>query len=179
MRVSLEEPVTVEVVSEVYLSKELTLLKIQANQNDPLLFQTLFCATCQDFVTANGLFPAPHLHPADHALAWLPALDEPVPSEPSPAITRWLSEAPLNAERRRGLSAVALESNTLCWALIIEPEERDEWFELLTNYLDGLADAWLDALNGLDTHHFQASHIWFRPRPACRFQWLNEDVTEE
>jgi hypothetical protein len=163
---------------EIALSKDLALLKIQANQNDPLIFQTLFCPICQAYILANGLFPAPAQHAPAHPLAWVPAVDEPVPGRPIQAISYWLQLAPLTTERRRYLAEVAPTSNSLCWGLIIEPPERENWFEFLANYLDELAEAWLAALNGSDTKYFRSSEIWLRPGRTLRFYWLNLTATD-
>lgn len=163
--------------AEIRLSKDLALLKIQANLNDPLVFQILFCPVCQDYILAAGLFPNPAQHPLDHPLAWVPAVDEPVSGRPIQAISYWLQLAPLGSERRRYLAEAALASNSSCWALILEPEEREGWFEFFENYLNDLADAWMAALNGSDTPYFSANEIWFRPRPTSRFIWMNEEVT--
>ncbi len=167
------------VSNEIELSKSLTLIKIQANQNDPILFQSFFCVSCQDFVLANGLFPAPERHTAGHALAWLPAVDEPGPGRPIQAIVSWLRGAPVSEERRSYLKEVAPSSNSSCWALILEPEEREEWFDFFSNYLESLADCWLDALNGKDSEYFQAEEVWFRPRPAVQFGWIAEELAEQ
>lgn len=162
---------------EILLSKDLVLLKIQANQNDPLIFQTLFCPICQEFIMANGLFPAPAQHPPAHPLAWVPAIDEPVPGRPIQAISYWLQLAPLKPERRRYLAEVAPTSNSLCWGLIIEPHERENWFEFLADYLDELAETWRAALNGSDTKYFRSNEIWLRPGEALRFYWLSPNTT--
>lgn len=181
MAVHLEETEQITNSPEILLSKSLTLLKIQANQNDLLIFQSFFCAECQEFILANGLFPPPAQHNPAHALAWLPAVDEPRPGQPWQVIQEWLPAAPINEERRSQLTGIAPTSNSMCWALILDPEEREEWFDFLADYLDQLADSWLMALNGFDTGYFRADEIWIRPRPARHFGWLSEpeEVNEQ
>ena len=174
----MEERITVAKLPEIRLSKSLALLKIQANQNDPVIFQSLFCATCQDFILANGLFPPPERHVPGHALAWVPALDEPVLGRPRPVMQEWLNTAGLSDERRRELAGFAYSSNSLCFALFLGGDEREAWFEYFSTYLDGLAEAWLQALNGEDTRRFRVEEIWVGPRPKLHFSWLPEVLTE-
>lgn len=174
-----EREISIMATGELELSKSLTIIKIQANPNDPMLFQSFFCVGCQDFILVNGLFPAPERHAAAHALAWVPAVDEPGPGRPIQAIEPWLRSAPLSKERRRYLKEVAPSSNSICWALILEPEEREEWFDYFSDYLENLADCWLDALNGKDSEYFRVEEIWLRPRPAVQFAWIAEESAEQ
>ena len=165
----------------ITISRDVALLKIQANQNDPITFQTFFCTGCQTFVLASGFFPTPEQHAMQpgHRLAWLPAVDEPLHGQPYQAIQYWLATAPLSQERRDYLTQIAPTVNSMCWGLLIDPAEREEWLDFLADYLDGLAEAWLTALNGEDTRYFRSSEMWFHPRPDHQFNWTNTELAEE
>lgn len=160
--------------SKIFLSKDLAILKIQANQNDPLIFQSLFCPTCQDFVLANGFFLGPDQHTPGHPLAWLPSQDEPAQGRTVALIENWLRTAPISESRRQELSLLAPQINSLSWGLALVGQETFDWLAYLENYLNELADSWLAALNGLDTAHFRAEEIWFRPATAYNFAWSPE-----
>lgn len=178
MEASLIELIAVTNLSEKGISKSQVLLEIQANQNDPVIFQTFFCAGCQQFIPANGLFPGPEQHTPGHSLAWVPSLDEPGPGRPAKPITSWLSNQEFSVERRQNLNHTACTSTSLYWGFFLEPEECENWLNYLWSYLDDLAECWLKALNGFDTAYFLASEIWVRPRPAYNFYWSIEDQTD-
>jgi len=164
--------------SKVFLSKDLTILKIQANQNDPLIFQSFFCATCQEFILANGLFAAPERHFPGHPLAWVPAQDEPAQGRSVQLIEDWLQTAPISQSRREDLALIAPQTNSLSWGLVLMGHEGSNWLTYLENYLNELADCWLASLNGFDTAYFRAEEIWFRPSLKYNFAWFPETLGE-
>ncbi len=178
MEAILADQKAVAKLEEKGISKSLVLLEIQANQNDPVIFQTFFCANCQQFIPANGLFPGPEQHSPGHPLARVPSLDEPGSGNPSKPITSWLLNQELSGERRQNLTETAWTSTSLYWGFFLEPQECENWLNYLWNYLDDLAECWLKALNGFDTAYFLASEIWVRPRPSYNFYWSIEDQTD-
>ncbi len=163
---------------EIFISKNIALLEIQANQNDPVIFQTFFCATCQKFLPANGLFPGPEKHTQGHHLAWVPSVDEPAPGRPAKPITSWLSSRDLGLERHNLLVESSNTSTSLYWGFFLESDECSDWIDYLWNYLDDLAECWLNALNGLDTAYFKASEIWVGASPQSTFFWKPEEATD-
>lgn len=165
-------------VLEVAISKSQVMLEIQANQNDPVIFQTFFCSSCHQFIPANGLFPGPEQHSLGHPLAWVPAVDEPGPGRPVKPITPWLLSQALSDERRDYLANLAHNSTSLYWGFFIEPDECSDWLNYLWDYLDELAECWLKALNGFDTDYFQSNEIWIRPRPNIKFYWSAEEQND-
>lgn len=159
----------------INLDRNFTLLKIKANPNDPVLFQTFFCATCASFVSIGRLFPATSQSHSDHNLAWLPSIDESAPGSPLNHIANWLANTPLNSERLAWLSQVAATTSTLNWVWVVNEVEYKSWIKYLTSFLDTLADNWLAALNGVDSPLVTSAAVWPVSNPRqFAFKWLEE-----
>jgi hypothetical protein len=154
------------------IDKELTLLKIKANPNDPILFQMFFCADCGAFVESGQILPPLERQHPGHRLAWLPTVDEPVPGKSIRHINHWLEVTQLSSERRQWLKQVAQTTNTISWAWVVSGVEYEDWLNYLDGYLDELVESWLAALNGFDSPLISAELIWQTIRPARHiYKW--------
>lgn|GEM_PF-2093461 len=162
----------------ITIDKELTLLKIKANPNDPILFQMFFCVNCGTFVEGGQILPPLESQHPGHRLAWLPSVDEPIPGRSIKHINHWLESTPLSSERRQWLQEVAQTTNTISWAWVVSGAEYEDWTNYLDGYLDELAESWLTALNGLDSPLIPVGSIWQTIRPAHYFfKWTELSST--
>lgn len=168
---------TISAETAILLDKEWTLLQIEANPNDFALFQTFFCANCNTFVAGGMILPdLKQAHP-HHALAWLPAIDEPVPpNQALPVIQTWLATANLDRVRKADLAKIAPGCSSFGWGLRLDIDEREIWYDYFSSYLEQLADSWLAALNGIDTIYCKAEQVWLSTKPNLHFAWLPELV---
>jgi hypothetical protein len=152
------------------LDREETLLNIKVNPNDPALYQMYWCADCERFVTLGALHPHEAVRHAGHRLAWLPGVDEVAPGFRLQHMAGWLERTPLTPERRSWLQTVAVQTDTLNWAWVLNETEQTDWFEYLDGFLDRLADDWLDALNRRN-----AWRVWQDETPPdMTFSWVTE-----
>lgn len=158
--------------SATLIDREELLLRIKANANDPILFETFFCADCAEFVLKGGLTLGQSVHATQHRLAWLPTLEEIRPGESFNHIEYWLSQADLTLERRAWLAQVASTTNTLSWAWVLNSDEQVGWFTYLDEFLAQLAEAWLAALNGNNSSHLTSDQVWQGWRPTQTFGWV-------
>lgn len=157
---------------EILLDRDAVLLKIKANQGDPLLFQTFFCVDCAAFVELGALFPLNQRFHAAHCLAWLPSVDEYAPGQRIDHISHWLEHTLLAPERKRWLQQMAKQVTTLNWVWVCTLDEHSLWLDYLEDYLEKVADSWLAALNGADSPYIAARSTWHSyPFGSVRFGW--------
>ena len=150
----------------ITLDKDQIILQFRANPNDEAIFELFYCPACHAVVSASGLFPAvtDQLAHAGHRLAWLPAQDSPLPPLPPDGhIQHWLeSYRPrLDPARYAELAMCAPTINSGNWVWVLQGSEQTDWLAYLADYLERLAQGWLDALNGLPSDFFPiAAAVW-------------------
>lgn len=151
-----------------YIDRRQLNLHIRANPADPQIFELSYCATCNRFVPGSGLFPPVEAQPehSGHALAWLPAVDSPLPPYPSEGhIQHWLAVygPQLNPAQRRELQNYATVTGSLNWVWLLKGDEQADWLAYLNQYLENLMEAWLAALDGRASAFFpQPATVWRR-----------------
>lgn len=154
------------------VDREEALLRIKANPNDPILFETFFCADCVCFVVQGGITSEREVYHSKHRLAWLPAVEEPAPGQSFKPIGEWLNLAPLSPKRQEWLAEIAKKTTPLSWAWVLTSEEQTDWFDYLENYLAELADSWLAALNGSESRWLKSEQVWQTDcPPGTAFGW--------
>lgn len=157
---------------EILLDRDTVILKIKANQGDPALFQTFFCADCASFVELGALFPLNQRLHAGHRVAWLPSVDEYAPGQRIDHVQHWIEHTVLTPERKERLYQMADQVTTLNWVWVCSVDEHKLWLDYLEDYLERLADSWLAALNGADGAYISARSIWYSyPFGSVRFRW--------
>lgn len=169
----------------ISLSKKELIRQIRANPADPEVFQIFYCADCQQYITAGGLFVTleKQLEHSGHAVAWLPGQDSFANSGGSNGhVANWLQLYQPRLETLR-YEQLAFYASTVInsdnWVWFLQGAEQRDWLTYLDDYLNRLADAWLASLNGQPSHFFPASHnVWplMGGQGRWYFDWKSVDA---
>lgn len=183
----------------IELDKSEILLKIGGNSKSPQNSEFFYCPACREFVSAGDSFPSlenqtkesqtkeSQTEHSDHALAWLPALDSPLPPYPVEGLVqRWLLlyGPQLRRARQVELSRLAQTTTSSNWFRLLNGEEQEDWQAFLQGYLERLANAWLGALNSQASAFFPEPASLWRNRPGGRarqfwqFEWARPNIQD-
>ncbi len=146
--------------------KNEVILNIRANPADPEIFELFYCADCGQLVACGGLFPMveQQTEHIGHNLARLPGQDSALPGYPVQGHIRYWLESyrpALSPERYNQLYEYASTTGSQNWVWLLGGPEQTNWLAYLNDYLDRLAEAWLDGLEGRTSTFFpDLTHLW-------------------